>query len=197
MKQITTPLLALMSSIGLLLISNAVYAHTGVGLVTGFGTGLLHPISGVDHLLAMVAVGLWAAQLGKKAVWIVPSAFVSVMILGGVLGINGFHVPYIETGILVSVLILGIFIALALQLPLTISVLVVGLFALFHGHAHGTEMSTAIGGLFYVAGFACATALLHLSGIMLGWGFQKLSMDRITRFAGVAITMSGFYLIFS
>jgi len=197
MKQTVTPLFSLMSAIGLLLISNAVYAHTGVGLATGFGAGLLHPIGGFDHLLAMVAVGLWAVQMGKKAVWIVPSAFVSIMILGGVLGISGFYIPYIETGILASVLVLGLLITFAWKLPLTLSVLVVGLFAIFHGHAHGTEMPVAMGGLFYSVGFACATALLHLSGIALGMMAQKLSMEKVTRFAGVAITMSGCYLLFS
>ncbi len=196
MKQ-TAQLLVFVFSILLLITTPAVYAHTGVGSVTGFGAGFLHPLSGFDHLLAMVAVGLWAAQLGRNAVWMVPSTFVSVMILGSILGITGFHLPYIETGILVSILVLGIFIMLALKLPLVISMLVVGLFALFHGHAHGTEMPIAIGGLFYSMGFAGATALLHLSGIALGVTAQKLSMEKVTRFAGIAITVSGFYLMFS
>jgi urease accessory protein len=196
MKQ-TAQSLAFVSSVLLLITTQAVYAHTNVGPVTGFGAGFLHPLSGFDHLLAMVAVGLWAAQMGRNAVWMVPITFVSVMILGGILGIAGFHLPYIETGILVSILFLGVFITLALRLPLIISMLVVGIFAIFHGYAHGTEMPIAIGGLFYSMGFAGATALLHLSGIAMGVTAQKLSMEKVTRFAGVVITMSGFYLIFS
>jgi urease accessory protein len=195
MKQISTPLFTLIFGMMWLFISNAVYAHTGVGAVSGFSAGFLHPIGGFDHLLAMIAVGLWAAQMGKKAVWMVPSAFVSVMILGGLLGMSGFYLPYIETGILASVFVLGVFIMLALKLPLTVSVLVVGLFAIFHGHAHGAEMPVEMGGLLYSVGFACATALLHLSGIGLGVLAQRLSMEKVTRFAGLAIVASGVYLV--
>lgn len=192
----TTKLLALSSTL-LLLTTQVVYAHTGVGLTTGFNVGFLHPIGGFDHLLAMVAVGLWSTQRDRNAILMLPVTFIGIMILGGILGMAGFHLPYVETGILVSILILGIFTALALKLSLTVSMLVVGCFALFHGHAHGTEMPLIIDGLFYSIGFASATALLHLSGIALGITFQKFSIEKVTRFVGVTITMSSFYWLFT
>ena len=116
------------------------FAHTGVGETTGFMHGFSHPIGGVDHILAMVAVGLWATQIGGRALWVVPCTFVGVMVLGGVLGFTGIHMPFVEEGILVSILILGVLIAGAFKIPLMYSSLIVGLFAIFHGYAHGTEM---------------------------------------------------------
>ena len=170
------------------------FAHTGVGQTSGFIAGFSHPIGGADHLLAMIAVGLWAAQMGGRAVWVVPSTFVSMMIVGGVLGMSGVPVPYIEEGILVSVLVLGVLIAGAFRLPLVISGILVGVFAVFHGHAHGAEMPVAIGAISYSAGFVLATALLHVVGILSGIGLQKLNVDKVTRFAGCAIAASGIYL---
>lgn len=169
------------------------FAHTGVGQTSGFIAGFSHPVGGADHLLAMIAVGLWAAQMGVRAVLAMPGAFVSMMIVGGVLGMSGVHVPYIEEGILISVLVLGVLIAGAFRLPLAISGILVGIFAVFHGHAHGAEMPIAIGAVSYSAGFALATALLHAVGILAGMGLQK----KITRFAGCAIALSGIYLAVS
>lgn len=197
MKPTSIPLPTLALGTLSLLVSTSALAHTGVGSTTGFSAGFTHPIGGMDHLLAMIAVGLWAAQMGSRAVWAVPSAFVSVMVVGGALGISGIHIPYIEAGILVSLLVLGILIALAWRLSLVVSMLLVGLFALFHGHAHGAEMPMVLEGISYSGGFALATALLHLAGIGLGVVLQKWSAEKVTRFAGVAITVSGFYLAFA
>ncbi|MBI3754719.1 MAG: HupE/UreJ family protein [Deltaproteobacteria bacterium] len=174
-----------------------VYAHTGVGDTTGFTYGLSHPISGIDHILAMVAVGIWAAQTGGRAVWSVPITFVSIMILGSILGMFGVAVPFIEQGIVMSVLILGVLISAAVSLPLALSMTIVGLFAIFHGHAHGTEASIEASGLNYIAGFALSTALLHLSGIGVSILFKRLDRPQLLRYAGSVITIGGIYLIFA
>lgn len=173
------------------------FAHTGVGQTTGFLHGFGHPMGGTDHMLAMVAVGLWAAQIGGRALWGVPCAFVGVMVLGGVLGIAGFPVPFVEEGILVSILVLGILTAGAFKLPLFYSSLIVGLFAIFHGHAHGVEMPESFGAASYAIGFALATAMLHLLGIGLGMLLQKTNLQTVSRFVGGAIALSGIYLAIS
>lgn len=178
----------------LLLLPCAAFAHTGVGETSGFIHGLSHPIGGADHFLAMLAVGLWAAQIGGRALWAVPSTFVVVMILGGMLGFSAVTVPFIEGGILVSVLILGVLIAGAFKLPLAYSVLMVGIFAIFHGHAHGAEMPAAALAVSYIAGFVVATAALHLAGIGLAMLMQKTNLQTVNRFAGGAIALSGIYL---
>lgn len=172
-------------------------AHTGIGDTAGFWAGFGHPIGGADHLLAMVAVGLWAAQLGGKALWAVPGTFVAVMVAGAALGIAGLPVPYVEQGILVSVLVLGVLISAATQVPLAAGALIVGMFAIFHGHAHGAEMSPALGALSYSAGFALATALLHGTGIAFGIMLRKQNIERLTRIAGAAIAVGGVYLAVS
>ena len=170
------------------------FAHTGVGATTGFGSGFAHPFGGFDHLLAMLAVGLWAAQMGDRALWAVPAAFVALMIFGGVLAVAGIHVPYVEGGILVSVLVLGILIAAAFKFPLMISASIVGVFALFHGHAHGAEMPLVAGAISYSLGFALATALLHAAGIVGGMMLQKMNVEKVVRYAGAAIAVGGVYL---
>jgi urease accessory protein len=178
----------------LFLLPGMALAHTGVGETTGFMHGVAHPIGGLDHLLAMIAVGIWAAQVGGRALWIVPCTFVGVMILGGVLGFTGVPVPFIEQGILLSVLILGVLIAGALKLPLVYSALIVGFFAIFHGFAHGAEMPVAITAVSYTAGFALATATLHLAGMGLGMYMSRINLPAVSRFAGGAIALSGVYL---
>jgi urease accessory protein len=169
-------------------------AHTGVGETTGFMHGFGHPIGGADHMLAMVAVGLWVAQIGGRALWVVPCTFVGVVVLGGVLGFTGAPVPFVEEGILVSILILGILIVGAFKLPLVYSSLIVGLFAIFHGHAHGAEMPELISAASYAVGFALATAMLHAAGIGLGMLMQKTNLQTVNRFVGGAIALSGVYL---
>ena len=170
------------------------HAHVGIGETSGFLHGVTHPLTGIDHLCAMIAVGIWAAQTGGRAIWSVPLAFVSVMLLGGALGMAEVHFPFAETGIALSVLILGVFIAAAVRLPLLASILIVGLFALCHGHAHGVEMPATASALGYAGGFALATALLHLAGIGLGVGIERIASAKFVRFAGGAIALFGVVL---
>ena len=176
------------------LLPAAALAHTGVGHTTGFAAGFSHPLGGADHMLAMVAVGLWAAQMGGRATWVVPGAFVSMMLVGGMFGVSGVQIPFNEQGILLSVLVLGLLIAGAARLPLMISGIVVGLFAVYHGHAHGAEMPLAMGALSYSAGFALATTLLHAAGIASGFGLQQLHFEKLTRYAGGTIALGSVYL---
>ena len=172
-------------------------AHPGIpGHTHGFANGLAHPLTGLDHLCAMVAVGLWAAQRGGRALWLVPSVFVSVMVLGGALGMAAVPIPFVEPGIVASVLVLGVLIAAAVRLPLAVSLLVVGVFAVFHGYAHGAEMPATASGLAYGLGFAAATASLHLVGIGLGLLAQRFGSARLVRYAGGAIAACGVCLCF-
>ena len=162
----------------------------GHGFGWDFSGGFAHPLSGWDHLLAMVAVGLWAAQLGGRARWLVPAAFVSVMTLGAVLGHGGFQIPGTEQGIAASVLVLGLLVATAARLPVSIGMAVVGVFALFHGIAHGAEMPATAAGLEYGLGFVLATALLHAAGLGLGLLTARKSAV-IPQTAGAAIALAG------
>jgi urease accessory protein len=179
----------------MLLTPSFVQAHTGVGATHGFSHGFFHPLTGLDHLCAMIAVGLWAAQLGGRALWTVPLTFISVMAVGGAMGVAGVPMPFVEQGIAASVLILGLLIAAAINLPVTASAPIVGIFALFHGHAHGAEMPVSASGLSYGIGFILATAMLHAVGIGFGIGVQRISTARIVRFAGAAITACGVYIL--
>lgn len=178
----------------LLIFPSLAFAHIGVGETTGLMHGFGHPIGGVDHMLAMIAVGLWAIQIGGRALWVVPCTFVGVMVLGGILGFTGLPVPFVEAGILVSILILGMLIAGSFKVPLVYSSLIVGLFAIFHGHAHGAEMPESISAVSYAVGFALATAMLHMAGLGLGALMQKTNLHTVSRFAGGAIALSGVYL---
>jgi urease accessory protein len=171
------------------------FAHTGVGSTSGFLAGFGHPFSGADHLLAMLAIGLWAAQSGGRALWAVPSAFVLVMVGAALLGLGGVALPFVEVGILLSVLLLGLLITAAAKPPLLASLLLVSLFAVFHGHAHGTEMLPHLQVVGYTGGFALATALLHLLGMAFGVALQRLSLPRLAPYAGLSITLSGVYLL--
>jgi urease accessory protein len=177
--------------LALLLVPSIAHAHVGSGEMGGFLHGVSHPLTGIDHLCAMIAVGLWAAQTGGRAIWAVPLAFVSVMLLGGASGMTGVHFPLAETGIAVSVLMLGVFIAAAVRLRLPASILIVGLFALCHGYAHGAEMPATASALGYAGGFALTTALFHLAGIGLGVGLEKIASAKFVRFAGGAIGLCG------
>lgn len=178
----------------LLALPGAAAAHTGGGETASLLHGLSHPLGGADHLLAMVAVGIWAAQIGGRALWAVPSAFVGVMVLGGAFGFSGLPAPFIETGILASVLILGVLIAGAFRLPLLFSAAVVGFFGVFHGYAHGAEMPATLGAGLYTAGFVLATAALHAAGMALGMVLRHTDLQAVQRLAGGAIAVSGVYL---
>ena len=166
-------------------------AHVGVTESTGLGQGFGHPFGGADHLLAMLAVGVWAAQMGGRSIWAVPSAFLVMVVVGGVLGITGVALPYVEQGILASILVLGVLIAGAFKSPTIVSAAIVGLFAVFHGHAHGSEIPLEAGLIFYTVGFALATTLLHVVGMALGLILRKLDAARFMRLAGMAILFGG------
>ena len=160
-------------------------------LVPSFG--LAHPFSGMDHLCAMLAVGLWAAQLGGRMRWLLPMTFLSVMLAGGALGLNGVRIPFAEQGIASSLLVLGILIAATVRLPMMAGMVVVGLFALFHGYAHGAEMPASAAGLAYAFGFVAASACLHLIGLALGLTAQRWDLSRWIRFAGAGIAACGIF----
>lgn len=178
----------------LLLTATLAQAHVLPGDVRGFASGVNHPLHGLDHILAMIAVGLWAAQLGGRSRWLVPASFVGVMALGAALAMGGLRVPFVEAGILLSVLVLGLLIATAARFPLAASMAIVGVFALFHGHSHGTEMPVNAAGLVYGLGFALATATLHACGIGVGWLAQQRAKLPVLRFAGAAIAVAGICL---
>ena len=167
------------------------HAHVIAGETSGLLHGLAHPFSGLDHLCAMLAVGLWAAQMGGRATWRVPLTFVSVMVLGSLLGMAGVAIPFVETGILMSLLVLGVLIAATVRLPLLASIAIVGVFALFHGYAHGVEMPQSAPGLAYAAGFVLATALLHASGIGMALFARNRGCTEWLRLAGTAVALCG------
>ncbi|MDR2220098.1 MAG: HupE/UreJ family protein [Methylobacillus sp.] len=171
------------------------HAHPVVtDAASGFAFGFAHPFSGLDHLAAMVAVGLWAAQLGGRAIRLVPLTFIGVMVLGGMLGMAGISLPLAEQGIVLSVLLLGVMIAASVRLPLWLSCSLVGLFALCHGHAHGSEMPVGSVAATYALGFVLATAALHVSGILLGVGVQRMLRKQALPLVGIGIAMCGAYL---
>ncbi|BAV49358.1 hydrogenase/urease accessory protein [Mesorhizobium loti] len=171
------------------------YAHVGVGTTSSFTAGFMHPVSGLDHMTVMAAVGLWAALKGGRAIWAWPAAFVGVMLGGAALGMAHVAVPLVEPGILASVVALGLLVALAVDLPVSAGVAIIGLFALFHGHAHGTEVPENAGGLEYMAGFAVATVLLHAVGIAAGLSLG-MRFRGLARAAGAACAAIGVGLAF-
>lgn len=174
------------------------FAHTGVGDTHGFMHGFGHPLGGLDHMLAMVTVGIFAWQLGGRAVWAVPATFVALMAVGGALGISGVEVPFVELGIGLSVVVLGAVVAFGLKAPLALAMAVAGFFAIFHGHAHGTEMPLDAAGVAYGLGFMAATALLHLAGLGLGMAigrFGEAHGEKVVRGAGAAVAVAGLALI--
>ena len=166
-------------------LSGAAFAHTGHDSA-GFAHGLMHPLGGPDHVLAMVAVGLYAALLGGRALWLMPATFVGVMAIGGVLGMAGSPLPYTQIGIALSVIVLGLAVALQIGLP-ALAAALVGVFAVFHGHAHGSEMPPGVSAFPHAAGFMLATALLHGVGVAIGLAGGK----RIAQAAGGAMALAG------
>lgn len=181
-------------AIGMLLPSLA-YAHADIGETSGFLHGLAHPASGLDHLCAMLAVGLWAAQTGGRTIWVVPLTFIGVMTLGGALPALGISLPFVEQGIVLSVLLLGVLIAASVHLPLWLGCAMVGLFALWHGHAHGMEMPAWASGIPYALGFVLTTMSLHAAGITFGLGMRRHSArNQLARLAGSGIALCGAWL---
>ena len=188
------------TTLALLLLPSVAFAHTGLGDTGGLAHGFAHPASGLDHVLAMVMVGLFAAQLGGRALWLLPAAFVGLMAAGGALGIAGLGLPFVEAGIALSVAALGAAVAFKLRAPLAATMGAVGLFALFHGHAHGAEMPAGADGLLYAAGFVAATALLHLAGIAIGLLLGRTADRRgeaVVRASGALACLAGIFLLFA
>ena len=177
--------------IAFLLGAGPAFAHVGAGSTASFAAGVAHPLSGLDHITVMVAVGLWAALKGKRALWVWPATFVGVMLIGGALGMAQVPVPFVEPGILASVVALGLLVALAVDLPVVVGAAIIGIFALFHGHAHGSEVAENIGGFEYMAGFTLATASLHATGIGFAFTMQRVSLRPAIRFVGVACVLVG------
>ena len=179
-----------------LIVPSLAHAHSGVGGTSGLLQGMGHPLSGLDHICAMVAVGLWAAQMGGRSIWAVPLTFITVMALGAILGMMDINLPFVETGIVISVLTLGVLIAASVRLPLVASVIIIGLFATFHGRAHGAEMPETASRLAYAAGSIIATAFLHACGIGLASRFRDLPVKKPS-LRGTAIVLCGGYLLLS
>jgi urease accessory protein len=181
-----------------LMLSGTAQAHVGVGDGHGFEHGFWHPISGIDHILAMIGVGLFAAHLGGRALWLVPLSFVSMMIVGGGIGMSGAALPFVELGIGTSVVVLGMTVATRLEITTTLAMALVGFFAIFHGHAHGSEMPETVSGLEYGAGFVVATAALHAAGVSLGFLMGKTSeiyCRHILQTAGSAMAIAGIAIL--
>ncbi len=183
---------AVLALLVLALAMSPAHAHVERGDAAGFLAGLAHPISGWDHVLAMVSVGLWGAQLGAPAVWLLPVTFPMVMAFGGFLGLVGVPLPGVETAIALSAVLLGLVVAREARPPVWIAAALVGFFAIFHGHAHGTELPAGQSGLLYSLGFVAATGCLHLCGIAIGlvhrWRWGRITL----RVAGILVTIAGF-----
>ena len=179
----------LFTSMTLAAMASAAEAHVGAGSISGFINGLTHPLGGLDHILAMVAVGLFAAHLGGRALWLVPASFVTMMAVGGAAGMAGVDFPFVEAGISLSVLALGAIVALRWNAPVPAAMTIAGFFAVFHGHAHGTEMPAGAAGLTYAFGFVLATATLHGAGLAIGLMAQN--SRRLTQIGGGALALAG------
>lgn len=179
-----------------MLLPDSASAHAETGTIGGFVSGFRHPLTGLDHIVAMVAVGLWGAYLGAPAMWMLPVVFPVVMAFGGALGVLGVPLPAVETGIALSGVILGLAVATKARPPLWIAAVIVGVFAIFHGHAHGTELPKSANAMTYAIGFVIATGLLHLSGIALGllvrWPWGQV----VVRLGGAAIAVIGLGFLF-
>ncbi len=173
------------------LLAGAAQAHTGGGDQGGFFSGFTHPLFGWDHVVAMVAVGLWGAFLRAPAIWLLPIIFPAVMAFGGALGVAGVPLPMVETGIALSGVILGLLVAFAVRAPLWVAAVIVGSFAIFHGHAHGTELPEAANPYSYALGFVVATGLLHLAGIAFGQLTNRPWGSYAVRAAGLVIAAVG------
>jgi urease accessory protein len=175
--------------------AQSAFGHLLQGEAYGFVTGFLHPISGADHVLAMVAVGLWGAQLGAPAIWVLPVAFPLVMAMGAMLGFLGVPVPGVEYGIAASAIVLGTAVAFEVRPALVIAAVVVGCFAIFHGHAHGTELPPGQSALLYSMGFVVATGCLHAAGIAIGTVHRRRWGQGLLRVAGTMVAGGGFFFM--
>jgi urease accessory protein len=172
--------LALLINLSVVFWPDTVWAHVGSGASGGFLSGVQHPVSGLDHVLAMIAVGLWGAQLGAPAVWMLPVAFPMMMAFGGMFGLMGLPLPGVEVGIALSAVVLGIMVLTEARPALVVALAIVAFFAIFHGHAHGTELPQGQSGLLYSMGFVIATGCLHGVGITIGlvhrWDMGRVAL---------------------
>ncbi len=184
--------------LALCLVPTAALAHPAIGNASGFMHGFMHPLGGLDHQLAMILVGIFAYQLGGRALWLVPLSFIAMMAVGGFLGVTATPLPFVEIGIGLSVVVLGAIVAFGVKAPLAVAMGVVGLFAIFHGHAHGTEMPMDASGATYGAGFMLATAVLHAVGIGIGMAVGLMSQTfgkTVYRVAGGVASVAGLALL--
>jgi len=170
-------------------------AHEETGQAAGLLAGLVHPVSGLDHVLAMVAVGLWGAVLGPPALWLLPVAFPMVMAFGGLMGLLGFPLPGVEAGIAVSALVLGAMVLAEVRPPLWAAAAIVAFFAIFHGHAHGRELPAGASALLYSLGFVVATGLLHAAGILVGLAHRWDAGRALVRAAGAGVALGGAFFL--
>ena len=184
-------------AIVVLSLPQSVLAHEAGDVAGGFMSGITHPLFGLDHVVAMIAVGLWGGQLGQPAIWILPVTFPLVMAFGGILGARGIPVPSVEVGIAISSILLGGMVAFAVKAHWKVAAVVVGIFAIFHGHAHGTELPESATPLAYGSGFVLSTGLLHAAGILIGLLLYWPLGDKLVRFCGVAISAVGIYFLLS
>lgn len=184
-----------LAAAALALSASGASAHVGFGATHSFSQGLMHPFIGLDHILAMVAVGVFAAQLGGRALWLVPASFVLMMVVGGSLGMAQIEVPYVEAVIATSVIVLGLAIALNASMPTAAAMALAGFFAIFHGQAHGAEMPIDAMSALYASGFVLGTAMLHLGGIGFGVSLRSLAESgaalRLSRVAGSLMAVAG------
>ncbi|WP_088344880.1 MULTISPECIES: HupE/UreJ family protein [Rhodomicrobium] len=175
--------------------ADTAFAHTETGVAGGLVSGFSHPLFGPDHLVAMVAVGLWGAQLGNPAIWVLPIAFPAVMAVGGILGVMGVALPLTEIVIAASAIVLGLMVAFSIRPPLAIAGVIVAAFAVFHGNAHGLELPEAANPLAYGVGFVTATGLLHLCGIVIGLLIKLPAGAHLVRACGLLIAAVGCYFL--
>lgn len=194
----TTRYLLLRALFALVVVSmsdKVAYAHGDGEIRGGFGSGFSHPILGLDHVVAMIAVGLWGAQLGAPAIWVLPIAFPMMMAFGGAISLLGIPLPAVEIGIACSAIVLGGMVLFEAKPPIYITVAIVGVFALFHGHAHGTEIPDGASGLAYSLGFVLGTGLLHAAGIGMGYIGEWPGGKSVLRGAGAMVLASGIYFL--
>lgn len=190
-------LAAALCALALCLAAGPACAHTQAGVIGGFLSGFSHPIFGPDHLVAMVAVGLWGAQLGNPGIWVLPITFPLVMAFGGLLGVAGVPFPAVEPVVAASAIVLGLVVALRVRAPFGLAAILVAIFAVFHGYAHGRELPAAADPVAYGVGFVLATGLLHLSGILTGLVIAWPIGERFVRACGVAIAGLGCWFLWS
>ena len=180
----------------LALIAEPALAHTVAGSAAGFGAGFLHPLTGFDHLLAMVCVGIWGAELGAPAIWLLPIAFPLIMAFGGALGVVGVPLPAGELLVAISVVVLGALVAWGRRMPIAAALAVVAVFAVAHGHAHGSELPGAADAVAFTVGFVIATGLLHVAGIGIGVLARWPRGLAAIRASGLMVALAGCYFVY-